>query len=202
MGDWLIHLSGWIIQDGNYPDFSRGQHAEFAVEYWWDDGPRVTTATKSEAYSLDVAKYSVNARVHTVPEDVSVLDIGLLVFHEEASPHPTEAGAVLEGQLGLGVDPFFYFERLAKDPRLPDLVYSWEILRIERDMTPWRQEGRVWVRDASMARWADVDVTDARHEQASVEYVLHCRRRDIPPKRESSSSTNWIARHRRGKAGG
>jgi hypothetical protein len=196
MDEWLIHLSGWIIQDGNYPDFTSGQRAEFAVEYWWADGPRDTTATKSQARLLDGAKYSVNARVICMQDEVAVVDIGLLVFHEEASPHRAEVGAVLEGQLALGVDPYFYFERLAKDPNLPDLVYTWEILRIEQDMTPWLQEGRLRVRDASMTRWVDIHATDARHEQAAVEYVLHCRLLGIPPKRESSSTTNWIARHR------
>ena len=88
MDEWLIHLSGWIIQDWNYPDFSRGQKAEFAVEYnWWEDGPRDTTATKSEAHIMDGAKYRVNARVISSLQEVSVLDIGLLVFHEEASPN-------------------------------------------------------------------------------------------------------------------
>lgn len=31
---WNIGLSAWIIQDRNYPDFSGGQTAEFAVEFF------------------------------------------------------------------------------------------------------------------------------------------------------------------------
>ena len=35
LGDeWLIGLSAWIIQDGNYGDFSVGQRAEFALEFY------------------------------------------------------------------------------------------------------------------------------------------------------------------------
>jgi hypothetical protein len=36
-GTWAIHLDSWIIQDGNYDDFSGGQDAAFAVEFYPDE---------------------------------------------------------------------------------------------------------------------------------------------------------------------
>lgn len=33
-GRWLIGMSAWVIQDGNYADFSVGQRAEFAIEFY------------------------------------------------------------------------------------------------------------------------------------------------------------------------
>ena len=31
---WTLGLESWIIQDGNYGDFSTGQEVELAAEYW------------------------------------------------------------------------------------------------------------------------------------------------------------------------
>jgi hypothetical protein len=36
-GTRAIHLESWIVQDGNYDDFSRGQDAAFAVEFYPDE---------------------------------------------------------------------------------------------------------------------------------------------------------------------
>ena len=32
MERWLFGLDAWVVQDGNYGDFSRGQVVDFAVE--------------------------------------------------------------------------------------------------------------------------------------------------------------------------
>jgi hypothetical protein len=39
---WSLSLDSWIVQDGNYPDFESGQHAEFAVEFDFPEPPELT----------------------------------------------------------------------------------------------------------------------------------------------------------------
>jgi hypothetical protein len=41
-----IALSAWIIRDGNYPDFSKGEVVEFAVEYYQQPRTAITHAMK------------------------------------------------------------------------------------------------------------------------------------------------------------
>jgi hypothetical protein len=75
----------------------------------------------------------------------------------------------------LGVDPFFYFEELAKLPGMPPLVYRWRIERIERDMAPWIEvEPRGFERDPSRPGWNDVEATDAWNDDGGLaSYLLH-----------------------------
>ena len=36
-------------------------------------------------------------------------------------------GVAVSGELYLGVDPYFYFERLFRTPGMPPLIYEWQI---------------------------------------------------------------------------
>jgi hypothetical protein len=36
--DWASWITAWVSQDGNYPNFVRGQHLEVAVEFYVSDG--------------------------------------------------------------------------------------------------------------------------------------------------------------------
>lgn len=40
MTDWALWIAAWVIQDGNYPNFVRGQRLEVAVEFYASDGLR------------------------------------------------------------------------------------------------------------------------------------------------------------------
>lgn len=186
-GRWLIGMSAWVIQDGNYPDFSVGQRAEFALEFSVVEqlrpggGPAVPV-------SLGAAWYEISATVTTVREEAWVIDFGIQAYDESPPAPDIEVGIGVAGTVYLGVDPFAYFERLAQLRGMPPLVYTWDIITIRRMLGPHAL-------DASGAReplpFEQLARTDGWHDENDgvAEYVFDCQLVDVPPKRGSSTST-------------
>ena len=124
-------------------------------------------------------------------DDVWVVDCGgLLTYREAAPPAAVVAGATVSGTAALKVDPFFYFERLAKREAMPGLIYDWQIERIELETTPWLHPAtRQIVRDESRKSWREVNATDAcNDDDGHAHYLLHCRRLPGQPRRQLHAS--------------
>ena len=80
---WDLYLSSWIIQDGNYPDFEVGQTPEFAVEFWLTDGGGARTSDREKsATSVGGPLYDAAAEIVFQTAQITVLDIGILVYRE------------------------------------------------------------------------------------------------------------------------
>jgi hypothetical protein len=112
-------LSAWIIQDGNYPDFAVGDTVELAVEFYLRPGTAVDVC-ESEVCARPVAenRYAVVAEKVLAAEDVTVLDLGILAYHDGPLQLPeTKRGGRLRTALDLTVDRYFYFERLSQSTR-------------------------------------------------------------------------------------
>jgi len=183
---WNIGLSAWIIQDGNYPDFAVGETVEFAVEFYQQPGTAVEIC-KSEVFARQVTEtaYGVVAEKVLATDDATVLDIGILVFREGASQFPeVEHSNRFRTELELGVDPYFYFERLSKSQGVPALIYSWRVTSILRQTAPFIEmfsdsgpyAGRkTMVRDASKLGYEEISKTDAWQDDSGFcEYILRC----------------------------
>ncbi len=166
---WSIGRDAWIIQDGNYADFERGQVVELAVEVVFES----TTPAKSAlvgARRVDASTYDVTGRVIAIDDDVWVLDIGLRVYSSSRRPSWGAVGDVVAGRAYVGVDAFAYVERLAERPSIPPLLYTWTIERIERLGRPSTGEGR-----ARAGASREVVATDASaDDDGHASYVLHC----------------------------
>jgi len=187
---WTLGLASWIIQDGNYPDLRSGQQAEFAIEFHFDDAV-LTQATTPSAEFVKDSDYRIVGRVVFASSDAWVVDCGILVYAEEPPPEGVEESVWITGSAFLGVDPFFYFERLHRLPQMPALVYSWTIERIRRQTAPFVEvTPRRFERDRSKWGYIDVESTDAWEDDGGhAEYLLDCRKLDVPPKRSSSTAT-------------
>jgi hypothetical protein len=187
---WTLGLASWIIQDGNYPDLRSGQQVEFAVEFHVDDAV-LTQATTPSADVVKDSDYRIVGRVVFASPDAWVVDCGILVYAEEPPPEGVEEGVWITGSAFLGVDPFFYFERLHRLPQMPALVYSWTIERIRRQTAPFVEvTPRHFERDRSKWGYVDVESTDAWEDDGGhAEYLLDCHKLDVPPKRSSSTAT-------------
>lgn len=137
--NWDLGLSAWIIQDGNYPDFEVGQTAEFALEFWLPEGLAARgVGEEISANNVGGCLYNTVAEVIVQTSEITILDIGLLVYRELSSlPYGTR----LAVQVGLGVAPFFYFESLSKIDGVPPLVYSWKIISILEQTAPFIYRG-------------------------------------------------------------
>lgn len=50
--EYTIGLSSWIIQDGNYGEFARGDVTAFAVEFWSSNGLSAAKSGSTAAPTL------------------------------------------------------------------------------------------------------------------------------------------------------
>jgi hypothetical protein len=187
--EWKLGLSSWIIQDGNYGDFGRGDRFVAAVEFGFEDAATLVEASAPAARHCSGSTYDVIGRVALVEADVWVIDIGICVFNEHKPPEGLVVGDVIAGRAYIGLDPFFYFERLGKRASMPPLIYTWSISQIERQTAPFISAGpRLRVRDSSRLGWTTVERTDAwTDDGGNAEYVLRCELRADAPKRARST---------------
>jgi hypothetical protein len=178
-----IGVSAWIIQDGNYDDFSVGQESEFALEFY----PHSLTYshnTSKSATHLKASLYQVSGQVVYRTEQVWVLDIGFLAYQESEPPEHASDRSWVEGELYVGIDPFFYFEGLNKLPGMPDLTYRFRIEQIFLETTPWitskDELGRTAMsRDEQQESYREVSKTDAWNDDGGHgHYVIRCVRID------------------------
>jgi hypothetical protein len=187
---WSLGLSAWIIQDGNYGEFRRGQRLELAVEFYFQEEPMLSGEAVG-ARHLDGCTYELTGRVVLAEQDVWVLDVGILVFQQLQAPRAWKVGDVVRGRATLGVDPFFYFERLAEDPAMPALIYTWDLARLQRQTAPLVEREGVFERDETKLAWEETAATDAwADDGGSAEYVLECELLDEQAKR-SSVTAAW-----------
>jgi hypothetical protein len=173
----IVGLSSWIIQDGNYADVTNGTDAAFAIEFW-AEAPLVEcganpTIRPSRSH-LGNATHDIQGQVAYVADDWWVIDVGVLAFREEKPPANVRPGVWLRGEICLGIDPFFYFERLGHQPGAPALVYDWKVEKICEQTAPLIEtKSRVLARDPAKLGWREVNETSAREELLG-EYLLYC----------------------------
>lgn len=171
-----IGVDSWIIQDGNYGDFSVGQKTEFAFEFY----PVSLATSDCNAVSLteiSLNKYKICAQVVYSSEKVWVLDFGFMAYQESEPPKFAVEGSWVQGEIMLGIDPFFYFEYLNKIPDIPLLTYQIGIEQILLEMTPWMEipNRNMIVRDKEKESFREVQKTDAwSDDNGHASYVLKC----------------------------
>jgi len=122
-------------------------------------------------------------------DDWWAIDVGILAFREERPPANVRQGSWLRGSAYIGIDPFFYFERLARQSGAPALIYDWKIVKIEVQTAPFIEvKPRVTERDQSLLGWKEIAETNAWDDDGGhAEYLLHCRRISGPARRTRSS---------------
>jgi len=187
---WGIHLSSWVIQDGNYPDLVAGQTAEFPLGFWVPDG------SVAEAYSTEPRVrnsadyfYDVVARCAAQSDQATLLDIGILVYGQMAliSEPAFPAGVTFRIRLGLDLGPFRY--------GIGDsgpMVYSWRIKSILRQTAPLMEVApRTFTRNPNRPAYEEIPRTDAwRDDGGSAEYLVRCEFLAAAPKNTSVTAIN------------
>jgi hypothetical protein len=63
-----VGLSSWIIQHGNYGDFTIGQHAKFALEFSALDELRPVTEGPPSAEHLGASRYVFGHALPSLPK--------------------------------------------------------------------------------------------------------------------------------------
>jgi hypothetical protein len=161
----MVGVASWIIQDGNYGDFKVGDETKFALEFY---GSKLNPSTSRGAFVnyLGNGLYKVRAEVVYLDSVAWVIDFGFRTFWDSTPPKFASLGSWVEGEISIGIDPYFYMEHLYKNPGMPDLFYTWRINSILRDDTPWLVQvnehgGKNYTRDEARIKWASVEYTDA-----------------------------------------
>jgi hypothetical protein len=174
---WKLGLASWIIQDGTYGDLARGDRLECAVEFAFRDAPTIVDVQNPSARHVAGCDYDLVGKLIAVEQDAWAIDIGMIsVFRKDTPPPGFACGDMVGGRACLGVDPFFYLERLGKRSSIPALIYAWQVNAIVREMAPFIPAGpRMLVRDPTKLRWVDVDRTNAAtDDDGHGEYLLEC----------------------------
>ncbi|MFF7709666.1 hypothetical protein [Pseudomonas sp. NPDC007930] len=170
-------VDAWIIQDGNYGEFHRGDSLTCAIEFYGE--LRASAQRRAAITHLKENLYRVCAQVVFSAPHAWAIDFGLGAFQECPPPAGAANGAWFEGELELAIDPFFYREYLYKAPGMPDLFNTWQIGAVARNDTPWVKapNGNVYVRDVARSQWTPVEHTDAWHDDdGRSAYLLQLRR--------------------------
>jgi len=199
--------------DGNYSDFETGETRRFALEIGYAvdlkptsaDTPLRCTPVGGEMYD---AVGEVTHVAATEDYRASLLDFGPVRAYTYYIK-PQRVGDRLEGRISLDVDPFFYFEEIAKQTGVPPIIYTWRIDKIELDVTPmeWapkddprvieqyshlgalkgsQPDFRVRVDDGP-DQWRTIDQTrwgDDDDDAIAGGYRLHCTLLPEPPRHE------------------
>jgi len=178
-----IGLSSWIIQDGNYGDFSVGQETKFALEFYPPNGLQPCADIALAAEHIRASRYRIRGRIVFSEPNVWVIDVGTFKAFSESKPPPhAVVGILVEGDICLGIDPFFYFEYLHRMEGMPPLTYTWLVRSILRETTPLINatdaQGRgFWKRDESREGFLPAHETKAWDDDGgNAEYVLKCER--------------------------
>ncbi len=200
--EWHIGVSPWIIQDGNYTDFHRGETVDFALEFF-PHALRSVDALATEARHVDEGVYRIRARVVVSESEVVVIDFGVCAYREHLRRFPRRRfprGSLVEGEIDLGIDPFMYFESLNESPWMPPLVYKWRVDRILKSTAPLingttPDGGRCLIRDESRRTVEEIEHTDAWGDERPIvsprrsafRYILVCTRMDAAPQRQRAN---------------
>jgi len=176
-----IGLADWIIMDGNYRNFACGDAASFALEFYAADGlePLPPQPPPQRRLShIAESRYEIVAEVTHLDDGWWVIDPGIGMFREDKPPPAVRLGDWVRGTVYVGIDPFFYFERLSHLAGAPPLIYDWIVEKIDKDVSPLIEIApRTIGRDPQRIAWRAVEKTGWQGAAPSNgEYVLHCKR--------------------------
>lgn len=209
-----VLLEGWILQDGNYSDFAAGTRREFALELYdnWDrplmldPNSRPGWEFTGSAGELRITGDVVFSSPGRTGAGCIVIDFGFRAYCRHAlstsNGREPQLGDRVSGLVSVGVDPFFYFEELTKRwPEIPEMIYRWDVHRIEIDESPLieipsddpryppfvpKSEGPAYERDVERETWRELDRTrmwDDNPAGAPL-YRLQCSATGEPPTRD------------------
>jgi hypothetical protein len=180
-----VSLASWIVQDGNYGDFTRGHRRPFALEFHGAEGLiEIDDAAAPSLVDMGAGFYDATGQIAHAAADWWAIDFGTVMFSENVPLLTVRQGAWVSGPIFVGVDPFRYFEEFAHRANAPPLIYDWEIKKIEVQTAPFiRRSSGLMERDPDRIGWKEIDRTNAwSDDDGHAEYILHCRRLEGAPR--------------------
>jgi hypothetical protein len=197
---WNISLNSWVIQDGNYPNFKKGQTAEFALYFHANKDLINVGAGDLQVAFIKDCKYTVTAKVAYVGDECWIIDFGLLAYSDNHPPKGIKVGSVFSAEIWLEIDYYFYFEFLSKNDNVPPMIYTWNVQKIFQQTAPFIKRistrpgtlfgKEVLVRDPAKIGYREIESTDAwKDDNGSAEYIMTCEKIMTPEKRKSATAS-------------
>jgi hypothetical protein len=183
----IIGLSSWIIADGNYEDFKRGDKAQFALEFHAINSLDVVPSD-GRAVSLQRlhdCTYRILGKIVHIRDrgEWWAIDVGVLMYQMGRLPAGVEEGSWITGEAYVGIDHYSYMQRFSRHHTAPGLIYDWNIKKIEIQTAPFiRTSEGVMARDPEGLGWKEIEATHA-YRDGVADYILHCERLNNPPRR-------------------
>jgi hypothetical protein len=185
-----LALDPWIVQDGNYSDFTVATTIQFALEFH----PRVyvVSEVKQKSFShVDRNTYRVYGEItfadENIDEEVWILDFGVSAYCQSPDLRGLVKGMYVEAEIDLGIDHYAYMEFLNKRQGIPPIIYDWEINQIEKYTASYLSKkdeyGRaLFYPDESKWKSEVVSFTDCWSEsrEYSLWYLMSCRQKSSP----------------------
>jgi hypothetical protein len=170
-----IGLSAWIVQDGNYRDFAVGDVRPFALEFYAEKFSVKSSGSIGMKHLKDCI-YEIEAQVIFKKAKLTIIDFGYRAYTE--GKIDAKAGDWIKGEVGIGIDPFFYFESWERDPEVPKIKSKWRVDRIFMDTTPLVEfESKNFRRDEARFSEIEIQMTNAWNDDSgNGSYALYCTR--------------------------
>jgi hypothetical protein len=161
-----IGLDPWILADGNYEDFQVGDERKFALEFSGENllpadedsvqglqhlGSSNYSACGEVTYSsVEMSKvvYSTDPNVKEVPQYVWVCDFGgVQAYCNHAPPDWARVGALVAGEIYLGIDHYYYFEFAHKRQGMPKITHEFAVraILLEERLMVLTDDGQEWI---------------------------------------------------------
>ena len=181
MTEIYVALECWIIQDGNYEDFTVNKNYQFALEFHsknlvQSDNDDMIFKRKEESV------YNINGKVLLFDENWLVIDVGIKLYwwHRNKTKFNFKTDDNISGDILISVDPFFYFESAYTCKNMPPLIYEWKIKQILMETAPFIEVinsygGIQLVRDETRSNRILINKTDAWNDDDGLaDYLLLC----------------------------
>jgi len=170
-----IGVDCWIIRDGNYANFIRGQSISFALEFFAPhkliEVAPADTPYLNNSYG---AYHEASGPIVHLMDNWWAVNFGIKLFRHGKPPTWAKIGSWVQGFVYVGVDPFYYSKEFSLASNAIPLIYNWRVEKIQRDVTPMNDQENIHIYDRSLRTWIEVDATDAWADGLSASYLLQC----------------------------
>jgi hypothetical protein len=145
----VLRLSGYLIEDGELDEIEIGSTFTYPLEVSFRDKPQESRDEPARV-RLDATSYFVVGRIAAARGAVLVIDLGdLLVYVNDWDVPTTEVGACLYGAACIALADLHTLDPFKASEMATAATYTWRVLGIELDVTPWINPNTYWERDES-----------------------------------------------------
>jgi hypothetical protein len=159
-----VDFSEWMVRDGRMPHLRRGDRLCCALGFQPSQISPTADQVPTYSHKQDIT-CCLTGEIVFLTHQVYVVDFGLLAYSVTPPPQWATPGQWVRVKATVAVDPLIYC--IHDTPNIPALRQSFQICRIELEITPWRQiqdsaGRRHLVRDAAERSYKSVEELDTQ----------------------------------------